>query len=184
MQSNEKILLSAAAFAAKKHTEQRRKDVDASPYINHPIQVAALLADEGGVTDVVVLVAALLHDTVEDTHTSLDEIAGIFGPEVSGVVSEVTDDKSLEKQRRKQLQVENAPKKSDRAKQLKIADKICNIRDIDADSPAGWDFDRKDTYLRWANDVVNGCRNVNDALDQLFDEAIEHAEQRLNASKA
>lgn len=173
-------MLRAAEFAAEKHRDQRRKGVDASPYINHPLAVAALLATGGGVTDVELLTAALLHDTVEDTDTSHDEITELFGKEVSELVGEVTDKKSLPKQRRKQLQIESAPCKSDRAKQLKIADKTCNIRDIDANSPADWDADDKRRYLNWAARVVNGCRGVNTMLDQLFDEAITEANDRLD----
>ena len=174
-------LLLAATFAADKHRDQRRKNADASPYINHPLAVATVLANDGGVTDVELLTAALLHDTVEDTSTSHDEITELFGNEVSDLVSEVTDDKSLPKERRKQLQIENAPHKSDRAKQLKVADKICNVRDIDATSPANWDADRKAQYLDWAVRVIDGCRGVNQTLDQLFDQAITEARDRLNA---
>ena len=176
-------LLRAATFAAEKHRDQKRKDADASPYINHPLAVAALLAGDGGVTDIELLAAALLHDTVEDTETSRDEITRLFGSDISGLVAEVTDDKSLPKARRKQLQVENGPHKSDRAKQLKLADKTCNIRDIDADSPANWDADRKAQYLSWAVRVIDGCRGVNQPLEQLFDQAIMEARQRLNAAQ-
>ena len=105
MESTESILLHAAAFAANKHADQRRKNLRATPYINHPVEVAALLANEGGVTDLGMLVAAILHDTVEDTDTTFQEIEKIFGSDVKSLVAEVTDDKSLEKQRRKQLQV-------------------------------------------------------------------------------
>jgi guanosine-3',5'-bis(diphosphate) 3'-pyrophosphohydrolase len=172
-------LLRAATFAAERHRAQRRKDIEASPYINHPLAVATLLAAEGGVTDVDLLVAALLHDTVEDTATSFDDLAEQFGIVVRDLVSEVTDDKSLPKERRKQLQIENAPNKSDRARQLKIADKTCNVRDIDDSSPAGWDHARKFQYLDWAEHVVAGCRGVNAELDRLFDVAIADARRRL-----
>ncbi len=172
MHSTESKLLNAATFAAGKHRCQRRKNADASPYINHPIEVAKLLADEGGITEVELLIAALLHDTVEDTETSLDEIELLFGTTVRNLVAEVTDDKSLPKQQRKTLQVENAAHKSDLAKQLKIADKTCNIRDIDANNPDGWDLDRKLEYLNWAEHVVQHCRGINPALDQWFDQAV------------
>src|SRR5262245_44626750 len=119
-------LLEALAFAALKHRNQRRKDLDASPYVNHVIDVARVLAVEGHVGDEPILVAAILHDTVEDTETTIDELASAFGQLVAGLVREVTDDKSLEKARRKELQIVHAPMSSDRAKQLKIADKICN----------------------------------------------------------
>lgn len=174
------LLLRAAAFAAEKHRHQKRKDADASPYINHPLAVAALLAGTGGVTDVELLAAALLHDTVEDTETSHAEICASFGSGIGALVAEVTDDKSLPKARRKQLQIENAPHKSERAKQLKIADKICNVSDIDAISPANWDMERKSLYLDWAMCVIAGCRGVNQALEGLFDQAIAEARERLN----
>ncbi|MDP6467813.1 MAG: HD domain-containing protein [Pirellulaceae bacterium] len=174
-------LLLAATFAADKHRDQRRKNADASPYVNHPLAVATVLAIDGGVTDVDLLTAALLHDTVEDTATSNDEIVELFDSEVSDLVNEVTDDKTLPKQRRKQLQIENAPHKSDRAKQLKIADKICNVRDIDVASPANWDADRKVQYLDWAVSVIDGCRGVNQTLDELFDQTITEARDRLTA---
>lgn len=174
-------LLSAASFAAEKHRDQRRKNVDASPYVNHPLAVAALLANEGGVTDLDLLIAAVLHDTVEDTDTSQDEIAELFGRAVGDLVGEVTDDKSLPKQRRKQLQIENAPHKSVHAKQLKIADKICNVRDIDATSPANWKRGRKTQYLDWAALVTAGCRGVNPTLDELVERTIAEARIRINA---
>ena len=173
-------LLKAATFAANKHRDQRRKSADASPYINHPLAVAAVLANDGDINDVDLITAALLHDTVEDTSTSLDELRHLFGSEVRDLVAEVSDDKSLPKKRRKQLQIHNAPHKSDRAKQIAIADKICNIRDIDEQSPVTWDKNRKDQYLDWSEQVVAGCRGVNKRLDQLFDEVTQAARQRLH----
>ena len=172
-------LLFAANFAAEKHRGQRRKDGDASPYVNHPIAVATLLAVEGQVTDEGLLVAALLHDTIEDTDTSAAEIEAAFGNDVLQLVTEVTDDKSLPKQRRKELQIEHAPHISNRAKQLKIADKICNTRDINAESPANWDVARKIEYLDWAAKVVAGCRGINEPLDTLFDEQLAMAKSRI-----
>lgn len=174
-------LLEAASFAAFKHSEQRRKDLNASPYINHPLKVASVLADVGGTTDVDLLVAALLHDTVEDTNTSMVEIVSRFGDAVGRLVDEVTDDKSLPKERRKELQIEKAPAKSARAKLLKIADKICNVTDLDADSPVDWTRERKFQYLDWSEEVVAGCRGENVTLDEQFDAAVHEARQRLPA---
>ncbi len=174
-------LLAASTFAAQKHRDQRRKDAEVSPYINHPLAVATVLADVGGVTDIILLTAALLHDTVEDTDTSPDEITALFGNDVSDLVGEVTDDKSLPKEQRKCLQVERAPHKSDRAKQLGIADKICNLRDINGVSPVSWDSLRKRQYLDWAVRVIDGCRGVNPGLDRLFDQVVEDAARRLKA---
>jgi guanosine-3',5'-bis(diphosphate) 3'-pyrophosphohydrolase len=172
-------LLRAATFAANKHRDQRRKGAEASPYINHSLSVAHLLAHDGGVQDRALLVAALLHDTVEDTETTPDELEEAFGPEVRGIVDEVTDDKSLPKNQRKTLQIEHAPGASPEAKQLKIADKICNIRDIVDSPPTDWPEARKAEYLSWTEQVVQGCRGVNPALDAVYDRAIEEARRRL-----
>ncbi len=165
-----KKLLKAARFAALKHSTQRRKDADATPYINHPIAVAEVLADVGGVTDEDLLCAALLHDTIEDTETSPDELKREFGERVLSIVLEVTDDKSLPKKKRKQLQVEHAPHRSSEAQQLKLADKISNLRSIVDEPPVGWSQERCDEYFDWAKQVIDGVRGVNPALEKLFDE--------------
>lgn len=159
----------AVAFAADKHRNQRRKDAEASPYINHPIALANVLANEGGVDDVTVLCAAVLHDTIEDTQTTPEELQAIFGPKVASVVMEVTDDKSLEKSVRKQRQVEHAPHMSREAKLVKLADKISNLRDILASPPADWLAERKQAYFEWAACVVAGLRGVHPGLESVFD---------------
>ncbi len=167
----------AVAFAADKHRNQRRKDADASPYINHPIALANVLANEGGVDDAEVLCAAVLHDTIEDTETTADEIQSLFGHKVAAVVLEVTDDKSLEKQVRKQRQVEHAPHISTEAKLVKLADKICNLRDILASPPADWSAERKQNYFDWSARVVAGIRGVHPGLEVVFDGLLaRHAE--------
>lgn len=166
-------LLRALAFAADKHRYHRRKDEAETAYINHPIAVTAELA-EAGVEDPALLVAAILHDTIEDTETTFEEVHKEFGSEVAELVAEVTDDKSLPKKERKRLQVEHAPSLSDRAKQLKIADKICNVLDITHHPPADWSDERKRQYLAWASEVVAGCRGVNASLERRYDEV--HAE--------
>ena len=160
----------AVAFAADKHRNQRRKDADASPYINHPIALASVLADEGGVSDITVLCAPVLHDTIEDTETTAEELTTVFGPKVATVVLEVTDDKSLEKHIRKQRQIEHAPYISTEAKLVKLADKICNMRDIQASPPANWSLDRKLAYFDWAAQVVAGVRGVHPGLEAVFDD--------------
>jgi guanosine-3',5'-bis(diphosphate) 3'-pyrophosphohydrolase len=165
------LVMRAASFAADRHRRQRRKDAEASPYINHPLALADLLAGEGGISDPIVLAAALLHDTVEDTETTLEEIAAGFGAEVAAIVAEVTDDKSLPKAERKRLQVAKAAGKSERAKLVKLADKICNLRDIAATPPAGWSVERRRDYFGFAAEVVDGLRGVSPALERLFDEA-------------
>jgi guanosine-3',5'-bis(diphosphate) 3'-pyrophosphohydrolase len=163
------LILEAAAFAAEKHRTQRRKDASASPYINHPLACAALLANEGAVSDTHVLAAALLHDTIEDTETTAAELESAFGPAIAKLVLEVTDDKSLPKAERKQLQVDHAPHASPQARLVKLADKICNLRDILASPPAGWPPERQQAYFEWANEVVKGLRGTNAALEAIFD---------------
>jgi len=162
-------IVKAAQFAAEKHKNQRRKDADASPYINHPLALASVLAVEGGVETSEVICAALLHDTIEDTETTADELTSIFGSKVTGIVLEVTDDKSLEKAVRKEEQVRHAPHISPEAKLVKLADKICNLRDILASPPAGWSAERKRAYFDWAARVVAGLRGVHPALEGVFD---------------
>jgi guanosine-3',5'-bis(diphosphate) 3'-pyrophosphohydrolase len=157
-------LLKAIAFAAEKHRHQTRKDAEASPYIIHPIAVATVLAVEGDVDDEATLLAAILHDTVEDTETSFAELEKHFGLEVTELVRELTDDKSLKKDERKRLQVEHARASSPRAKQIKIADKICNVLDIAVSPPADWPLERRREYLKWSERVVAGCRGVNPKL--------------------
>ncbi len=172
-------LLSALRFAAQKHTRQRRKDADASPYINHPIAVAEVLARVGGVNDLALLQAAILHDTIEDTQTTPEELDERFGQEVRLLVQEVTDDKSLPKEERKRLQIEHAPHLSAGAKQIKMADKICNLGDITPTEPPDWPLDRKHTYLDWAESVVAGCRGCNPLLAQHFDAVLQEKRQDL-----
>lgn len=163
------LILSATAFAADKHRNQRRKDVQASPYINHPIALANVLKNEGGIADGKVLAAALLHDTIEDTDATVEELEAAFGKEITTIVLEVTDDKSLPKAERKRLQVEHACSISHRAKLVKLADKICNLRDMSVSPPAGWPEKRVQEYFEWAKAVVEGLRGTNSALEKLFD---------------
>ncbi len=165
------LVLDAAAFAAEKHRRQRRKDAEATPYINHPLVLATILAREGGVADADVIAAALLHDTVEDTETTPAELEVRFGTRVAGMVAEVTDDKLLPKAERKQLQIAHAPGKSHGAKLVKLADKIANLRDLAVSPPADWDQARKADYVRWAGEVVAGLRGTNPALEAAFDAA-------------
>jgi len=164
-------LVAAIAFAADKHRNQRRKDHEASPYINHPIALANVLANEAGVDDERVLVAAVLHDTIEDTETTEQELQRLFGKDVTDIVIEVTDDKSLPKAERKRLQVEHAAHISRQGKLVKLADKICNLRDIAKSPPADWSLERKQEYFDWAKSVVDALRGVHPGLEAIFDAA-------------
>lgn len=179
------LILKALEFAARRHRKQFRKGEEKPPYINHPIQVASLLANEGGESDPVLLAGAVLHDVIEDTVESeaekeelIAEIRKLFGEEVLHLTLEVTDDKNLRKVDRKRLQVEDAPTRSDNAKKLKIADKILNVRDITNDPPVGWHLDRILEYFSWAEKVVDGMRGVHPLLEKLFAEAVAEGRRK------
>ncbi|MFP6607082.1 MAG: HD domain-containing protein [Myxococcota bacterium] len=177
-------LLRTLRFAADKHKNQRRKDAGASPYINHPIAVAELLVRQGGVSDLATLQAALLHDTVEDTETSLEELIDAFGSGVSQLVAEVSDDKELEKSQRKQLQIEHAPHLSEGAKLVKLSDKICNVEDVTREPPEGWSLERRREYLDWTEKVVAGLRGTNAALESLYDKRLTRGRETLTEEEA
>jgi len=172
-------LVEAASFAAQRHTGHQRKGNDKQPYINHPLEVANLIANVGQVDDVDVLIAAILHDTVEDVGVTKDDIVKQFGERVAGIVMEVTDDKTLPKEERKRLQVEHAPHLSPEAKLVKLGDKISNISDVTNNPPDGWDLQRRKQYIDWGEAVGKGLRGVNDSLEKKFDETIASARKAL-----
>ena len=165
------LILKALDFAAHKHRDQRRKNVEASPYINHPIELAKVLSNEGGITSSDLLCAALLHDTVEDTTTTKEELLELFGEKITTIVLEVTDDKTKTKADRKRLQIEHAASISRPAKLVKLADKICNLRDMQDSPPANWPLERRREYFDWATQVVDQLRGVHEGLEALFDAA-------------
>ncbi|CAG0914070.1 unnamed protein product [Notodromas monacha] len=177
------LLLRCAHFAAVKHTTERRKDPQRTPYINHPLGVAHILAEEGGVTDIKVLMAAMLHDTVEDTDTSFEEIEEFFGADVRKIVSEVTDDIRLPAVERKQKQILNARKASYEAKLVKLADKLYNLRDINRVYPVGWTEDRVQAYFDWSYEVYCGLKGTNAALEQKLEEVFAARRQLSNDEK-
>lgn len=175
------LLLRAASFSADRHRHQLRKGDDPPPYINHPLEVASILANVGGISDVTTLVAALLHDTVEDTSASADDLESDFGREVRTLVDELTDDKELEKAERKRLQIEHTAALSVAAKQIKLGDKICNTRDVVENPPSDWSLQRRREYLDWAAEVVAGCRGANGALERHFDEVLAKGREALES---
>lgn len=162
-------ILRAASFAAQKHGHQVRKNKFALPYITHPLRVAETLSVEGKVLDEVTLTAALLHDVVEDANVSIDEIASTFGYDVADVVKQVTDDKTLPKDERKRLQVKNASHKSERAKLVKLGDKLDNCRDLQQNPPIGWTRERIQGYFVWSRAVIAGLRGTNAVLENELD---------------
>ena len=172
-------LLEAASFAAQRHTGHHRKGSNSEPYINHPLEVANLLANVGDVDDIDVLIAAILHDTVEDVGVTKEDLVERFGDRVACLVLEVTDDKSLPKAERKRLQVEHAPHLSFGAKLIKLGDKISNITDVTNNPPADWSLDRRREYIDWGESVVAGLRGTNEKLESKFDQLVEKARETL-----
>lgn len=175
-------ILKAADQAARWHVDQRRKGSKREPYINHLLEVAALVA-EAKPDDTELIIAALLHDAIEDQGKTREEIASLFGYRVADLVVELSDDKQLEKSERKRLQVVNAPHKSRDAKVIKLADKTSNLRSLAASPPTDWPDERMLAYITWADDVVAGLRGASDHLEARFDDAREQACQSVKAKK-
>ena len=173
------LILKAAHFAAQKHRGQRRKDKDISPYINHPISVAKIISEIGNVEDPEVLSAALLHDTLEDTKTTPEELIDNFGERVCSLVQEVTDDKTLPRLQRKQRQIDHANEISEGAVLIKLGDKISNVTDIANIPPTNWDRNRRLEYFDWAEKVINNCPKVNEKLENHFKDSIQKGREKL-----
>ena len=176
---NNQLILKAAHFAAQKHKDQRRKDKEVSPYINHPISVAKIISEIGNIEDPEVLAAALLHDTIEDTETTVDELIDNFGERVCSLVQEVTDDKTLPKLERKQRQIDHAKEISGDAALIKLGDKISNVTDITETPPTNWDSRRRLEYFEWAEKVINNCPKVNTSLEKYFKDSIQKGREKL-----
>ena len=174
-------MLAASRFAADRHRHQRRKGEEGSPYIHHCIEVAHTLAEVGGITDPEVLAAALLHDTLEDTETTADELERGFGPRVRRIVQEVSDDRTLTRERRRALQIEHAPGLCQEAKLIKLADKICNIGDVAYAPPLGWSRERRVEYVDWTVRVVDGCRGASALLAEHYDRRLVEVRRALGA---
>jgi guanosine-3',5'-bis(diphosphate) 3'-pyrophosphohydrolase len=167
-----KLIFETLLFAAEKHKDQRRKGVDASPYINHPIAVAYYLTRYCDVLDVTVVIAAILHDTLEDTDTTPQEIEEKFGPEVLRLVQEVTDDKNLPTSVRRNLQVKTVGARSPGAKLIRLAD-------IMKTPPPSWDERTRIEYLDWTERVIGRIKGVNACLERLYDERLRRARSKF-----
>ena len=178
------LIMEAADFAARRHVGQRRKGAAAEPYVNHLLEVAALIAQATGGSDAALIAAALLHDTLEDTATEYEELDARFGSDIAALVAAVTDDKSLPKAERKRRQIESAPTATPRAKLLKIADKTSNVRALAVSPPSNWDVARVADYIDWAEKVVAGCRGLNATLERAFDAAVTDARAAIAKSAA
>lgn len=168
------LVLKAAFFAGEKHKDQRRRDADETPYINHPLEVAFILIDEGGISDAATLAAALLHDTIEDTNTTREELSLIFGREVSNLVVELTDLKSTLPAEKKQRELDHAHHLSEKAKLVKLADKTANIRDLATMPPANWDTQRKADYFEFALEIAKITSSASPLLMEAFMRDYQH----------
>ena len=176
---NNQLILKAAHFAAHKHRNQRRKDEEKTPYINHPISVAKIISEIGNIEDPEVLAAALLHDTIEDTETTVEELIDNFGERICSLVQEVTDDKTLPKLERKQRQIDHAKEISEGAALIKLGDKISNVTDITNAPSTDWDSNRRLEYFEWAEKVINNCPKVNTSLEKYFKYSIQKGRKKL-----
>jgi (p)ppGpp synthase/HD superfamily hydrolase len=171
-------LTEAYDCAARLHSGQTRKGAAAEPYVNHVIDVAARVA-RSPVANETLILGALLHDIVEDTTGTADDIAARFGPDVAALVLEVTDDKSLPKQERKRLQEATVAGKSDQARRIKLADKASNLTALAESPPTHWDDARRREYVAWAERVIGGCRGIDPVLEAAFDAAAARAKTAL-----
>jgi (p)ppGpp synthase/HD superfamily hydrolase len=168
------ILYRALEYASKKHKGQIRKDPYKTPYIVHPMGVAKILWEEGNVRDVDVLVAALLHDTLEDTDATEFEIEGIFGSRVLSIVKEVSNDPRLSGQENKQRQIELAPFMSQEAKLVKLADRLCNIRDLQRSTPLNWSKEDIEHYFSWGEKLVRAFAGTDEQLENALKWELSH----------
>jgi guanosine-3',5'-bis(diphosphate) 3'-pyrophosphohydrolase len=174
-----RLVSEAADFAARRHSGMQRKGRGNEPYVNHLAEVANLLSAATEGADAELVAAGWLHDTIEDTETTREELAGIFGERVAALVVEVTDDMTLPKPERRQRQIADAPKKSPGAKLIKVADKTNNLRARIMPGPNQDERQELIAYLNWAEKVVAGCRGVNAMLDRIFDETANAARSTL-----
>lgn len=173
-------ILDAAVFAAEKHQGDVRKNNQRSPYITHPLLVAQAIVEIGEIQETAILAAAILHDTIEDTKTTREEIRERFGDEILSIVLEVTDDKTLPKMVRKRLQVAHAAELSYEARIVKLGDKLINCRDILNDPPDYWPLKRRQDYIQWGADVIFRIRGTNPKLEEAFDQVMARAENELD----
>ena len=162
------MIIKALQFAAEKHKGQLRKGNLKTPYINHPIKVAFVLQTIGGVTDENVLAAALLHDVIEDTDATHKDLANLFNTKIADIVIEISDEKGLDREVRKRLQIQDAVNLSYEAKIIRIADKLYNIQDVCGIDAPNWNYDRKYEYIQWAEKVVNQIKGTHEALETSF----------------
>ncbi|KAM3718084.1 Guanosine-3',5'-bis(diphosphate) 3'-pyrophosphohydrolase MESH1 [Dirofilaria immitis] len=166
------LIIKAVDLAARRHRQQRRKDAIQTPYVNHPIGVAYILTNEGQITDTATIIAAILHDIVEDTKTTDKEIRETFGDEVADIVKECTVVKSVKREIRMKSQLQKASELSHKAKLVQLADKLYNIRDIERCIPFGWTKQNVTEYVLFAKNLLSSIRGIHGPLENALDDAI------------
>ncbi|MFM7021781.1 MAG: HD domain-containing protein [Flavobacteriales bacterium] len=179
--SDHNLIFRALNFAALKHASHKRKGSDALPYINHPIKVTSIIAQFVPEASSELIAAAVLHDVVEDSDATINDIKNMFGATIASIVNEVTDDKTLSKAECRKKQIENAPHLSYNAKLIRICDKIANVRDIcGEDIPDDWDYKTKIDYLNWAEEVVKAMGKFHDELEFTFKDEVRWGRLKIN----
>jgi HD domain len=171
-------LTKALAFAAEAHRNHRRKGASQEPYINHLIEVLDLVTSVED-SDMDVLIAALLHDVLEDTRTGYDELVATFGERVARIVQENSDDMTLPKPERRRARLAGIGKKSREARLVKLADIISNLRAIVISPPAGWSNDRRLGYLESCRNLVDAGRGSNAEIERIFDDTAKEVEEAI-----
>jgi (p)ppGpp synthase/HD superfamily hydrolase len=167
------LIFRALSYAAQQHATHKRKGREALPYINHPIKVSTIITQYVPDASNELIAAAVLHDVVEDSETTVEDLKNMFGATIASIVEEVSDDKFLPKKEAKQKQIQNAPHLSHNAKLIRICDKIANVRDIcGEDVPNDWDYKTKIEYLNWAEEVVNAMGKFHDELEFTFKDEV------------
>ncbi|HEC60508.1 hypothetical protein LCGC14_0950780 [marine sediment metagenome] len=164
-------LIEAFLFAAQAHKEQRRKGNGGAPYINHLIEVVSLLSSTAKVDDTDILIAAALHDILEDTPITVTEITKRYGSNVLSYVQAVSDDKALTLIERRAKQLKSMNESSDPIKYIKLADHCSNIASL----PPTWDKQRLKEYIGWSQSVAEKCFDVSEPL------AVEYRKRYLVA---
>ncbi|MFZ9848658.1 MAG: HD domain-containing protein [Flavobacteriales bacterium] len=170
--ANLQLLFKALNYSAEQHKAQRRKGMESVPYINHPIKVTNIITQFIPDASDDLICAAILHDVVEDTDATIDDIKNKFGDAIASIVQEVTDDKSISKAESRRKQIENAPKLSYNAKIIRVCDKISNVRDICGENIPDWDYKTKIEYLNWAEQVVYALDKFHEELQFAFKDEV------------
>jgi len=157
-------VLGAAIFATEKHKSQVRSNEKKTPYIIHPIEVADLVMKIGHVYDKDVLITALLHDVMDDTQTTYEQITSLYGTKVSSYLEEMTSKQGLSLKEQKKQQIMQAFRQNPSVAIIKLSDKLSNLKTLATSPPPSWSRDRIDQYFQWAQTVIENLPESNQLL--------------------